>query len=115
MKLTKLEQSGFIIETNSGYKLAIDIGSYTPLEKLAGISVDAILVSHIHPDHFSLNQIKALAPKRLYLNRECIEALGEETLDSEIIDVKVGDKIEINGIKVTFFDVDHGPNVRIRP
>jgi len=53
MKLTKFEQSGFILETEKGFRLAFDIGNKTPVEKLAGISVDAMLVSHIHGDHFS--------------------------------------------------------------
>ncbi|HEY9481073.1 MAG TPA: MBL fold metallo-hydrolase [Candidatus Paceibacterota bacterium] len=115
MRLTKFEQSGFILETDNGYKLAIDIGSYTPSEKLNGISLDAMLVSHIHGDHFSVEQIKKLSPKKLYLNEECIEAVGEESLSSEIIQVKVGDQINIGEIKVQFFDVDHGPNVKMRP
>lgn len=115
MKITKFEQSGFILETNSGYKLAIDIGSYTPVEKLNGILPDAMLVSHIHGDHFSLEQIKKLSPKKIYLNEECIEALGEQELSSEIIQVKVGDHLDVEGIKVQFFDVDHGPNVKLRP
>jgi len=115
MKITKFEQSGFIIETESGYKLAIDIGAYTQVEKLEGIAVDAMLVSHIHGDHFSIEQIKKLVPKKLYLNYECIELLGEEKLLSEIVEVKVGDKIDDDGIKVEFFDVDHGPNVKVRP
>lgn len=115
MKLTQLEQSGFILETNDGYKLAIDIGSYTPVEKLNGISPDAMVISHIHGDHFSVEQIKKLSPQKLYINRECIEALGEETLSSEIIETKIGDSIDIDGIKVEFFDVDHGPNVKVRP
>ena len=115
MNIKKFEQSGFIIETDNGYKLAFDIGSYTPIEKLNGISVDVMLVSHIHGDHFSLDQIKKLSPKKLYLNRECIEILGEEILSSEIAEVKIGDVVYINGIKVSFFDVDHGPNVKVRP
>jgi len=115
MKIKAFEQSGFIIETDSGHKLAIDIGSYTPIEKLNGISVDAMLVSHIHQDHFSLDNIKKLSPKKLYLSKECIESLGEETLSSEIIEVKAGDLININGFKVLFFDVDHGPNVKVQP
>jgi L-ascorbate metabolism protein UlaG (beta-lactamase superfamily) len=115
MKLTKFEQSGFILETNSGYKLAIDIGSYTPIEKLERISPDAMIISHLHGDHFSIPQIKKLSPKKLYLNRECIELLGEEKITSEIVKVKTSDSITIDGIKVLFFDVDHGPNVKIRP
>lgn len=111
MRLTKFEQSGFILETNKGFRLAFDIGNKTPVEKLQGVTVDAMLVSHIHGDHFSLEQIKALSPKKLYLNQECIETLGEENLATEINQVKVGDTIVIEDINVQFFNVDHGPNV----
>lgn len=111
MKLTKFEQSGFILETENGFRLAFDIGNKTPIEKLSGVTVDAMLVSHIHGDHFSLDQIKALNPKNLYLNTECIETLGEEVLNSEIVQVKVGDEITMDTIKVQLFNVDHGPNV----
>jgi L-ascorbate metabolism protein UlaG (beta-lactamase superfamily) len=111
MTLTKFEQSGFILETNSGFRLAFDIGNKTPNEKLQGVNVDAMLVSHIHGDHFSFEQIKALSPKKLYLNQECIETLGEENLTSEIIQVKADDTITIEDIVVKFFNVDHGPNV----
>ena len=115
MKLVQFEQSGFILEADNGYTLAIDIGTYTPTEKLNGMSPDAMLVSHIHGDHFSVEQIKKLAPKELYLNEECIEILGEESLTSEIVQVKVADQIDTHGIKVQFFEVDHGPNVKIKP
>lgn len=111
MRLTKFEQSGFILETNKGFRLAFDIGNKTPVEKLQGVTVDVMLVSHIHGDHFSLEQIKALSPKKLYLNQECIETLGEENLVAEITRVKVGDTIVIEDINVQFFNVDHGPNV----
>lgn len=111
MRLTKFEQSGFMLETEKGFRLAFDIGNKTPLEKLNGITCDAMLVSHIHDDHFSLDQIKALAPKKLYLNKECIETLGEENLDTEIIQMKVVDSATIENISVQFFNVDHGPNV----
>jgi L-ascorbate metabolism protein UlaG (beta-lactamase superfamily) len=115
MKITQLEQSGFILETQSGCSLAIDVGNYTPLEKLNGISADAMLVSHIHADHFSVEKIRTLSPKKIYLNRECIEALTGETLVSKVIEVKIGDRIDIEDFKVQFFDVDHGPNVKVKP
>lgn len=111
MKLTKFEQSGFILETSNGFRLALDIGNKTSVEKLQGVTVDGMLVSHIHGDHFSLDQIKALLPKKLYLNQECIEIIGEEALPFEISKVKIGDEYMIDTIKVQFFNVDHGPNV----
>lgn len=111
MKITKFEQSGFIIESDSGFKLGIDIGVYTPLEKLADISCDTFIASHIHGDHFNIDRIKAMSPKKVFLNAECIETLGEESLPFEIITAHVGDEVSIEDFKVTFFNVDHGPNV----
>lgn len=111
MRLKKYEQSGFLLETDNGFKLAIDIGAYTPVHSLDGLQADAMLISHIHGDHFSLDQIKKLSPKKLYLGEECIEALGEEKLSSEIIEMKDGDIIMIGDIKVQTFQVDHGTNI----
>ena len=111
MKLTKFEQSGFILETEAGFRLAFDIGNKTPVEKLVDVKVDAMLVSHIHGDHFSIEQIKMLEPKDLYLNQECIDAIGEEVLDSKVTQVRVWDTVDIGGIEIKFFNVDHGPNV----
>ena len=111
MRLTQFEQSGFILETDAGFRLAFDIGNKTPVEKLQNVTADAMLISHIHGDHFSIDQIKKLSPKKLYLNAECIETLGEESLATEIVKVKVGDEIMVDSIQVQFFNVDHGPNV----
>lgn len=115
MKLAQFEQSGFVLETEAGFKLALDIGHYTPVEKLAGVSADGMLVSHIHADHLSPEQIKAINPKKLYLNRECAEALGEEELNSEIIETKAGEIFTIGEIRIEPFDVDHGPNIKVVP
>lgn len=114
MKLTKFEQSGFIIESEKGFRLGLDIGSMTPVEKLEGVKVDAMISSHIHRDHFCLDQIKKLAPKKLYINSECIETLGEEVLSSEIVTTKTDSEIEIGDIKVQIFSIDHGPNVSLK-
>ena len=111
MKLTKLEQSGFILENNAGFRLAIDIGNKTPIEKLEGMYVDVMLVSHIHGDHFSLEQIKKLNPKKLYINTECKETLGEEFISSEFVIIQTGEEIHMDDIIVSIFSVDHGPNV----
>lgn len=116
MRIHQLEQSGVIIETGSGFRLAIDIASFTPLEKLDDIKpVDAMIVSHIHGDHFSISHIKKLAPKALYLNQECIDALGEESISSDVKKVTVGDSLKIGDIEALFFDVDHGPNATLKP
>lgn len=111
MKITKFEQSGFIFETAKGFRLALDIGSYTPVEKLTGMKVDAMIVSHLHPDHLSYPQILKLAPEKLYISDECREALGEEKFVTEIVKITSNTDIMIGEIKVKIFDVNHGPNV----
>lgn len=110
MTLTKFEQSGFILETQKGYRLAFDVGNKTPIEKLNNVkAVDAFLVSHIHGDHFSTPHIKALSPTNVYLNQECVGAAGE--LPMHITEVRADDHLSINEIEVTYFAVDHGPNI----
>lgn len=112
MNLKKYEQSGFILETKKGFRLAFDVGNKTPIEKLDSVEqIDAFLVSHIHGDHFSIPHIKKLSPKNLYLNHECLEAVGEENLSTKIIEVKTGASFLIDEIKVSYFTVDHGPNI----
>jgi L-ascorbate metabolism protein UlaG (beta-lactamase superfamily) len=111
MRLTKFEQSGFIIETNSGFRFALDIAAYTPLEKLEGINVDAVLVSHLHGDHFSIEHIKKLSPKISYINNECRGTIAEEILPFEIVSPKAGEIITIGDVTVEVFVVNHGPNV----
>lgn len=114
MKITKLEQSGFIVQTDKGFRLAFDIGNKTPIGKLGTVGViDAFLVSHIHGDHFNIESIQTISPKTLYLNHECIEALGEETLAAKITEVKTGDVVAIDEFQVTYFTVDHGPNISV--
>lgn len=112
MKITKFEQSGFVIESDNGYRIAFDIGTYTPIENISKIGhIDAFFVSHIHGDHFSIDHIKAISPLKLFINSECMETLGEESMPFEIQIIKSGDMIAAGDFNLSFFDVDHGPNI----
>ena len=84
------------------------------MKNLEGVNTDAMLVSHVHADHFSLDQIKKLSPKELYINSECKEILREEKLFSETIVTKADTQIRMGDIVVDIFSVDHGPNVSIK-
>jgi L-ascorbate metabolism protein UlaG (beta-lactamase superfamily) len=121
MNITQLEQSGCLIETASGFRLAIDIGSYTPLPALAGVRVDAALVSHLHADHFSPMHLLALTPRRVYVSRECVEATelinpqGGSIL-GDVVLIAAGETIAIDeSVSVQIFTVDHGPNATVPP
>jgi L-ascorbate metabolism protein UlaG (beta-lactamase superfamily) len=111
MTITQFEQSGFIFQAENGFRLAVDIGNKTPIERLENVSADAMLVSHLHGDHFSLEQIQKISPKKLYLNSECIEIIGEESLSAEVVQIKTDETFSVDAFTVKTFTVDHGPNV----
>lgn len=115
MKITQLAQSGCILETQSGFRLAVDVGSYTPLEELAGVTAHAALVSHFHGDHFSPAQLRALAPQQVYVSQECLDHLDDEALPGEVVIVREGEQLTIGDVTVQVFVVDHGPNATAYP
>lgn len=127
MKLEKYEQSGFILETKNGFKLAFDIAKMTPIEKLKNITVDAMIVSHIHGDHFSPEHIATLKPKTVLLPRECLNvvkpnslkmpsgasaayAITHPEISAHFIVMEPSFIFDNGEVQVGFFHVDHGPN-----
>lgn len=133
MKIQKLEQSGFIIETEKGFRIAIDIGNKTSPEKLSGVKpVDIFLVSHVHGDHFDPTNIKMLSPKQVFLSEVCYDLLfGEPLIASSIsgfhartpdnkipfnaFGVVMKNGFEFNSENINFraFHVDHGPHLSV--
>lgn len=112
MNITKLEQSWFILQNKSWYKLWIDIGNKTSVESLDNIYIDEMIISHLHWDHLYLPNILKLKPKTIYISQECLDVIGADSLwDIHIHIIKSGDTIDINGGSIKAFDVDHGPNV----
>ncbi len=107
----KFEQSGFIFESASGFRLGVDIGNKTPIENLEGVACDAMLVSHIHGDHFFPENIRKLSPKDLYLNDECRASLPEGALSCELKHIEAGMMFDVGDFKINAFTVDHGPNI----
>lgn len=114
MKIQKLEQSAFIFEIDSGFRLALDIGNKTPIESISQIDADAFLVSHLHGDHFSPPHIDAVKPRKVFMSEECFDLLGSNSMDIMII--KSGDSLQIHPqIEIEAFSVDHGPNASPTP
>jgi L-ascorbate metabolism protein UlaG (beta-lactamase superfamily) len=114
MKITKFEQSGFVLESDSGFKLAIDIGNKTSAETIAQIGkVDAFIVSHIHGDHFVPDYIVALQPQLTALNVECMHVFKEttQTYKGNTIILAPDQLSVIGSFKIFPFTVDHGPNI----
>ncbi len=110
MVITKLEHSSFVVESN-GYRLAVDIGNRVSDQSFAlmGI-VSAVLVSHIHPDHFVIDRLNAMAAP-VYTVAQVAELLTETQLKVSVSAIGQTVKIEGTPFTITFTESDHGPNV----
>ncbi len=122
MKITKLEQSAFIIETKKGYKIGIDIGNKTPLSKLDNLELDILLISHIHSDHFCLENIQKIYNNAgiafIYTSNEVAEIIKEKDINLYKTVEILKDELEVsplNNIFIKAFQVDHGPNITTTP
>ena len=111
MIITKYEQSGFVLKSDKK-RIAVDIGEYTPRETVERLAqVSAVIVSHIHKDHWSEEYAQMLGGK-LFTVAQVAEAVeSPEKLDIHIH--KVGDtfKIPETPFTVTVLPSDHGPHV----
>jgi len=89
MKLTKYPQSNFLIE-KGGKKILIDPG-YLTFEKYKPTDfgkLDAILITHQHPDHLDKEAIKTLSPLRIpiYGNSDVANVLSEDSVDVNVVE-----------------------------
>ncbi|WBQ06236.1 MBL fold metallo-hydrolase [Kribbella sp. CA-293567] len=101
MKLTKYTHACVKLEKD-GKVLLVDPGSFT--EDAAFEGVDAILVTHEHPDHLDVERVKSIdAP--IWTNSDVAGQLGE--LGERVQVVADGDVFEAAGFAVRAYGRDH--------
>lgn len=105
MFITKLDNAGIVVSTTST-AIAIDIGKDVPRVDVDALSVDAVVVSHIHPDHFDRTNLEILA-RPVHGPREVVQALTGSTLS--VKEIEPGGRVRIGDIDVVARVVDHGP------
>ncbi|GAB3923149.1 MBL fold metallo-hydrolase [Mucilaginibacter myungsuensis] len=96
MKISKYLHSCLVFE-NDGFKLLIDPGNISFAEGFIGPDefgdVDAIIITHIHPDHFDMEQlpkIMELSGAPVYTVQQVINEMAKAGLQAEFIPNKVG-------------------------
>src|SRR5438477_410569 len=85
MKITKFGHSCLLIEHN-GSRILTDPGIFSELS--GDLKIDALIITHTHPDHLDLDKIRRLTlanPNlRVITNSEVAEELAELALKPEI-------------------------------
>lgn len=106
MIITKLKQSGFILTLESGSTIGFDLGSETPVDRVAQIApLSAVFVSHQHGDHLNATNLSA-ASAPVFAASDILPLLADESLD--VKPLSLGEALIIGGCSVTPFVVDHG-------
>ena len=123
-------QAGYIIKSNSGQLLAIDLYLSNCVERLEGnkgfkrllpqilspsdLDFDVVICTHPHLDHFDIDAVPELmcsGRTKLYCSLDCsklVHQMQMEYYSSTITYVKPGDHFLAGDFDVTFVSCDHG-------
>ena len=107
MKITKYGHACLLVE-KAGRQIIIDPGSFSKLPTDLS-NTEAIVITHIHFDHLDESNLKlilAANPKaKLYGPSDVIEAC--RSLSVETVPVDEDMQIEVAGMELSFYNVDH--------
>lgn len=118
MQIVHLGQSCVLVETGAA-RLLLDPGVYsTGFEELTGL--DAILVTHQHPDHFDLDRLPALLAAnpaaKLFVDVGSAPPLADAGIPHRV--VGPGQRLELAGATVDVIGGEHGvihPDIPVVP
>ena len=128
MKLYWIGQAGFIIESQLGGKLGIDLYLSECVERVEGhvgyhrlmpklynpkdLNLDVIIATHFHRDHFDIDAMPELLSNgwsKLFCAYDCFEDVEKLRIDrSKVTFVNPGDSFETDGFSLSFVHCDHG-------
>jgi L-ascorbate metabolism protein UlaG (beta-lactamase superfamily) len=108
MKITKLGHCCLLIETKDK-RILTDPGSYTVEAHSKLESIDYILFTHEHQDHYHLESLKKILDKNpeaiIYSNSSVSELLDNEGIKNKL--VKNGDSILLGEISIVGIGEEH--------
>lgn len=106
MRVTKHPQSCFVIEQPDGARLLVDPGNHTAdaVSPAALGPVDAVVVTHRHPDHCDARLLDPLREQGVPVvaNADAAAAIGEG-----VRVVADGERFELAGVEVVAYDLPH--------
>jgi L-ascorbate metabolism protein UlaG (beta-lactamase superfamily) len=107
MRITKYGHACLLIEDEAA-RLLLDPGAFS--RGFEGLTeLDAVLITHQHPDHVQVEALKPLLAKnagaKLYADEDTTAMLAREGIEAQV--VHAGDALEINGAKVVVAGQQH--------
>ncbi|WP_165492101.1 MBL fold metallo-hydrolase [Egibacter rhizosphaerae] len=115
MRITKYPQSCLVIEKDDGGRLLLDPGlpAVRAYDVDAFGSVDAVLYTHRHPDHWDPDSMRELIDRHaeVYGNADLRVAAGDEPVQP----LDDGDEADVAGYTVRAIDLEHMPMVNGAP
>jgi len=107
MRITKFGHSCFLIE-DSGARILFDPGVFSSgFEDLD--QLDAILITHQHPDHYVAGNIRGLLDKsakaRVFADEGSAMLMHKAGIDAKA--VRAGDRFEVAGLPVAVYGKSH--------
>jgi len=107
MDITKFGHSCLLIEEYDA-KILIDPGYWSELQNTV-TGIDAILITHKHNDHCSIDSLKQLMARNpnaiIYTNNDVGQKLAEADMHFEMLED--GQEVIINGVPVKAFGKEH--------
>ena len=123
-------QAGFIIKSNNGHLLAIDLYLSDCVERVEGhcgfkrllpkilspdeLVFDAVICTHPHFDHFDIDSVPEMlgnGATKLFCSIDCKKLVNQLQLnyfDAQIFYVKPVERYVVGDFKITFVHCDHG-------
>lgn len=128
MKITWMGQAGFILKSEKGKTLGIDLYLSDCVERVEGhvgyhrlmprviepekLRLDVLIATHFHRDHFDIDSMYALMNNqstRLICAKDCREDVENLHIDMKRTSfVESGDEIAVGGFYLSFVQCDHG-------
>jgi L-ascorbate metabolism protein UlaG (beta-lactamase superfamily) len=109
MRITKFGHSCLLVEEKSA-RIMIDPGNFSSGQESAE-HINAILITHEHPDHVSVESLKAILDKNpqasVYTNESVAANLLCELPSLQPFVIHDGTEFSVKGVAVKVFGVDH--------
>lgn len=113
MKLTKYTHSCLVLE-EQGKKLIIDPGAWTP-DFGDAKNVAAVVVTHVHADHFSADNLAAIFAKNPEAKLFTTEEVKAQFDKPNVVTPKAGDRVTIGPFTLEFFGGQHAEIDPLKP